>query len=670
MCCGKNSLLPTAIEERVMKRQLNICFLFFVLGGYMLIGIGSLPTHASRLIDTIIVNSLADPGDGSCDTVECTFHEALVMANATQGTNLIAFNLPAGPQTITLTEPLPLITESVTVDGGQEARITISGGGQFRVLDVADNTIVHLQKLIIANGAAHSSQDAVEPERGGGIRNAGALYIDHTILQDNSADEGGGVYNTGLLVVKNTSSFVRNVADDGHEGGTGGAIYNAYKLIISKSFIGGKVEEDRNRAVSSGGGIYNAPGSYAQIWKGTVIAFNRAWRGGGITNTANSEITIDNTTFNANGGIWNAGQESAGAIWNQDNGVVKITSSSFLGNLAYYRGGAIVNGGMLTIADSTFQRNFTLDMGGAMLNSGLVMIYRTTFADQESWNWAGAIANGRDMRIYDSLFTGNTSWDGAALLNGGDLYISGSTFSKNHSDYNGSISNNGRLEVVGSTFHHNQGDSGAAIFNQYRDGNVFIYNSTFSDNEALTQGGAIANLEPARLTVENSTFTGNVARGYGTYTSEGGAIYNGSVATITFSTISGNRAQIGGGLFNLNASYAQGTMNVKGTIVANNPAAISGGDCAGVMISQGYNLESDGSCNFQAPGDLMGDPLLGPLQLNDGPTETMALLPGSPAIDRIPTGDCMVNNDQRGVLRPQGVACDIGAFEVAVGIAP
>ena len=65
-----------------------------------------------------------------------------------------------------------------------------------------------------------------------------------------------------------------------------------------------------------------------------------------------------------------------------------------------------------------------------------------------------------------------------------------------------------------------------------------------------------------------------------------------------------------------------------------------------------------------ALGRIFLDPLLGPLQDNGGPTFTHALLPGSPAIDHIPAENCEVTTDQRGVARPQGAACDIGAYEL------
>ena len=82
------------------------------------------------------------------------------------------------------------------------------------------------------------------------------------------------------------------------------------------------------------------------------------------------------------------------------------------------------------------------------------------------------------------------------------------------------------------------------------------------------------------------------------------------------------------------------------------------------MTSQGHNLDSDNTCNLSSVGDLPNtDPLLGPLQDNGGPTETHALLPESPAIDAGDNAACP-STDQRGIIRPQGSACDIGAFEL------
>jgi len=119
----------------------------------------------------------------------------------------------------------------------------------------------------------------------------------------------------------------------------------------------------------------------------------------------------------------------------------------------------------------------------------------------------------------------------------------------------------------------------------------------------------------------------------------------------------------------LSGIYNGGTMTLTNSLVD--------GDCGGVgfLASNGYNIESPGNtCGFDQPTDQAEVPAtalnLGPLQDNGGPTETHALLPSSVAIDWIPEVDCVdadgapLTTDQRGVARPQGVACDVGAFEL------
>ena len=105
-------------------------------------------------------------------------------------------------------------------------------------------------------------------------------------------------------------------------------------------------------------------------------------------------------------------------------------------------------------------------------------------------------------------------------------------------------------------------------------------------------------------------------------------------------------------------------MSLTNTIIANN----SGGDCSKTgAFGSGHNIDSDGTCDLKATGDKSNvDPKLGPLADNGGPTLTHALLPGSPAINAIPSQDCVVTRDQRGAFRPQGAGCDIGAYEYVV----
>jgi hypothetical protein len=145
--------------------------------------------------------------------------------------------------------------------------------------------------------------------------------------------------------------------------------------------------------------------------------------------------------------------------------------------------------------------------------------------------------------------------------------------------------------------------------------------------------------------VGNSTFAGNGANyGGGLANSYGGAM------TVINSTVQG------GGIHNESDS----TVTLKNTIVANHS---TGSTCIGPIIDGGGNLSfPDATC----PG-INADPVLGPLQDNGGPTWTMALGPGSAAIDAGVDATCAAdpvdNRDQRGVVRPQGVHCDSGAFE-------
>jgi hypothetical protein len=198
---------------------------------------------------------------------------------------------------------------------------------------------------------------------------------------------------------------------------------------------------------------------------------------------------------------------------------------------------------------------------------------------------------------------------------------------------------------------------GGGIFN---DGTLAIINSTISGNVALRplpNGGGIFN--NGTLRISNSTISGNSA-------SRGGGIrnYNSGTLTINNSTLNGNHAAFGGGIRN------DGTVTLQNSIVAN---SFSGGNCSGTMTSNGYNLSSDNTCNFNGLGDLNNtDPKLGQLGNHGGPTQTIPLLSGSPAIDAGNPAGCtdghgrLLKTDQRGRPRPDKEdtgGCDMGAYE-------
>lgn len=181
-----------------------------------------------------------------------------------------------------------------------------------------------------------------------------------------------------------------------------------------------------------------------------------------------------------------------------------------------------------------------------------------------------------------------------------------------------------------------------------------LINTTVRNNKAAYGGGV--GLMGGQVTLVNSTISNNTA-------GSGGGIHNGGTLTVLNSTISAN---FGGGI-----GFSLGSTTLGNTIVAGN---FDGPDCRG-FTSLGYNLIGDiTDCTFTpVTGDIVNaDPLIGPLTNNGGPTDTHALLQGSPAIDGgNPTG-CTdqdgnpLATDQRGIVRPQGDTCDIGAFEFEV----
>ncbi len=264
----------------------------------------------------------------------------------------------------------------------------------------------------------------------------------------------------------------------------------------------------------------------------------------------------------------------------------------------------------------------------------------------------GAISSSGTLVLDTVAVTGNVAGVGGAGCSGGN---------------GGGIYSTGRLSVINSTVRSNaagdggSGGAGGAGGGIYDDGSLTVTGSFISANRAGAgraggDGGGVFS-SGGRLTLINSTLTENVAGagGAGGVGGSGGAVaVRAGASTLVNDTVARNVAGAGGaggGLF-----AAGGALRLKNTIVALN----TGAGCAGSAIaSGGRNLSyGDRTC----PG-RNGNPELGKPKDNGGPTETLALERGSAAINR---GAGCPGKDQRGVRRPQGGACDIGAFEFAV----
>ena len=235
--------------------------------------------------------------------------------------------------------------------------------------------------------------------------------------------------------------------------------------------------------------------------------------------------------------------------------------------------------------------------------------------------------------------------------------------------YGGGIYNcpTSTLTLINTTVSRNSAEVGGAICNG---GLLRIINSTLIGNVAHKhRAGAIANY--GEMSITDSTLHGNSSGngGLAGVILNGGLFQSSGTLVISNSTLSGNTAGAGsgGGIFNVKGSSAV----LQNSIVANN----AGGNCHGIITSHGYNLSSDDSCEFHGPGDLNStEPRLGHLRNNGGPTQTMALLPGSPAIDAGNPKGCtdghahahLLKTDQRGKPRPDRedkTGCDMGAYE-------
>jgi len=365
---------------------------------------------------------------------------------------------------------------------------------------------------------------------------------------------------------------------------------------------------------------------------GLTITGGSAGTGGGLCNESGT-TTLTNCTVRGNsatngGGVFTSGVYNyySGTTY---SGTTTLTNCTVSGNSASNGGGLFSsNYGATTLANTTVSGNSASNNGGGLLTVGY---YSTT-------------------TLTNCTVSGNTAGN-----NGGG--VANDTGSLSSSDGTTTLTN---CTLSGNT----AGIDGGGLYN--RGGTATLTNCTVSRNSAGAFGGGLLDASGHNTTtLTNCTVSGNSA------TSGGGLVNTGGTTTLTNCTVSGNSAgNKGGGLYEFDSPFS--TLNIGNTIVAGNAATASGHDALGTVTSLGSNLigESDGSSGWVG-SDLTGrvalslNPRLGPLANYGGPTQTMALLPGSQAIGAgsnalIPAG---VTTDQRGLPRIVNTVVDIGAFE-------
>ena len=522
------------------------------------------------------------------------------------------------------TGDLDITNGSLTIIGMLNGAVIDATGLGDRVFQISPRARLTLENLTITGGRAPGNDYFhLGGKSGGAIYNAGTLSLENCIITNNVGGDGDSLEGNGSIPFS----------------GAGGGIFNSGLLTINDCIIAGN---------SAGMGVNGASGG----------------SGGGIVNSGRCFVTNSIISRNQSGagdgpdgnqGEVGGSGGNGGGIFNSGNGTMILCGCVISENVAGYGtsgigslGGPGGNGGS----------------GAGIYNDGQMQINFCAIYGNICGDGGGGGGSG-GPGVYGVGMGGN----GAGIFNGGKLSINTSTISDNLCG-NGGAGGNG-------LFGGGDGGAGGSGGGIYNAGSIFpvVLSASLevtSCTIALNQTGAGGNGSNAGRLISHIASGGEGG--------DGGGI--GNVASSTNVTVR-------------NTLIALNLINVGGAGGTNTPVQIGGEqtvgdagadglgfDVAGDFTSQGYNLISaaDGSTGFinGLNADQAGsigspiDPLIGPLQINGGPTPTHALLPGSPAIDQ---GNSFgVHTDQRGYHRPYnytaianapgGDGSDIGAFEM------
>lgn len=391
-----------------------------------------------------------------------------------------------------------------------------------------------------------------------------------------------------------------------------------------------------------------------------VVSGGRLSNAGGGIRIAGGSLTLERATVREN---W-VRDEGGGGIANI-GGTLLLIDTSISDNEVGFRGfdgGGIWNEmGEVTAANCTISRNMTHRSGGGMMNhGGTVSIAGSVVSDNSTSDGGGGGVYAREnavLMISDSTVTRNHADSGAGIASTDAstevirCMVSDNVVGVGRFDGGGIVSSGGSLTVVDSTICGNRATRGGGIDCGYAE--VIIRSCTICQNEAVYDGGGISKGYDT-LALVNSTISGNSSQ-----VGDGGGVYiRGGTTSIVNCTLAMNQVADGHGS-NLRVYGVADRTDVTNCIIAD---AVGGTDTWGGYTDIGYNIVEDGSGVSQS-SSRSGDPSLGPLMDNGGPSPTHMLLDGSIARD---TGDCAggtVDVDQRGISRPQGDGCDVGAVE-------
>ena len=377
--------------------------------------------------------------------------------------------------------------------------------------------------------------------------------------------------------------------------------------------------------------LFSVEGIGDAVISGLTVTKNR------IKSLNDGKFTLDGVTVSGSTGAY------GGALYAGNDGELEIIDSTFENNTATTNGGAvyIYNDNDATISGSTFTNNESLGDGGAIFGE---IHYNVT--------------------IVDCTITGNSAADDGGGLAfyakkpDNVLSITDTTIDANDAgDLGGGLKIDAQdpliVSITNSTVSNNTAQTDAGIGFDDPGITATINNSTISANAALYGSGGVYIGSGSSLTVNQSTISANSSAGSYTGTDGGGIQLgdNTSVVTLSGSIVSGNSSGVAGAAdFGLYSSLASDTASITAT------NSLIGEVDSRITVNGTNNVSST-------------NPMLGALANNGGPTKTMALLTGSPAIDAGPNPVATFTGnefDQRGAgyARIVGGLVDIGAFEL------
>ncbi len=357
--------------------------------------------------------------------------------------------------------------------------------------------------------------------------------------------------------------------------------------------------------------------------------------GGPVIRVSSGTVAISDleitggTSVTAGGGVYNA---TAGHLTLSDDVITHDRAGLF--------GGGVANYGTLTLVGDTVSNDGSGDYGGGVLTAGPATFDHDTFSNDGTGAYGGGVYNiGAHIVLTHDVLSGDRAptGGGGGIFVGGTATLTNDTLSGDSAGFTGG----GAIEVYTT--------SSASSAN--------LSGDTLAHDSSTTTGGAVMNF--AHMTLTNDTFFTDSAA------ENGGAIYNGNTMNVVDSTVSNSRAQSGGAIYNY---Y---TLSVDSSIV-------DSGTCGGRSMSGSHNVVASATCAGVSTDVLTTSARIGlsttlAANTSTGPT-TLAIGPGSAAVDVVPSSACTVTVDERGDHRP-GVTgqtnCDAGAFELqGIGQAP